>query len=72
MTERAYPIGKTVAILGYNDDGINYAKELRSQGINVVIGLRLIDPQWTQAEKDGFQVMNLWDAVLVSDIIQVW
>lgn len=72
MTKHAYSIGKTVAILGYNDEGVIYAKELRSEGIDVVIGLRLIDPHWAQAEMDGFRVMNLWDAVSVSDIIQVW
>jgi ketol-acid reductoisomerase len=72
MTEHANLIGKSVAILGYDEDVIEFAKELREKGIDVVIGLREIDPQWSQAEKDGFQVLNLWDAVKVSEIIQVW
>lgn len=65
-------LGKTVAVLGYNEDGAEYAKYLREQGIDVVIGLREIDTLWPQAEEDGFRVMNLWNAVGASDIIQVW
>jgi ketol-acid reductoisomerase len=72
MNVHADLIGKTVGILGYTDDGMHFAKALRSEGINVVIGLREIDSMWPQAEKDGFRVLNLWNAVGVSDIIQVW
>jgi ketol-acid reductoisomerase len=72
MKVHADLIGKTVGILGYTEDGMKFAKTLRSEGINVVIGLREIDSMWPQAEKDGFQVLNLWNAVSISDIIQVW
>jgi ketol-acid reductoisomerase len=65
-------IGKTIAILGYSEEGAEYAKWLRAEGIEVVIGLREIDSMWPQAEKDGFRVLNLWNAVKASDIIQVW
>jgi ketol-acid reductoisomerase len=65
-------IGKTIAILGYSEEGAEYAKSLRVEGIEVVIGLREIDSMWPQAEKDGFRVLNLWNAVQASDIIQVW
>ncbi|MED4602828.1 hypothetical protein P9314_19525 [Paenibacillus validus] len=64
--------GKTVAVLGYSEDGADYAKHLREQGVKVVIGLREVDTMWPQAERDGFRVMNLWNAVGASDIIQVW
>jgi ketol-acid reductoisomerase len=72
MKVHADMMGKTVGILGYNEDGMTYAKMLRSQGIHVVIGLREIDSMWPQAEKDGFQVLNLWNAASISDYIQVW
>lgn len=65
-------LGKKVAVLGYNEDGAEYAKSLKEQGVEVVIGLREVDVMWPQAERDGFRVMNLWNAVGASDIIQVW
>lgn len=65
-------LGKKVAVLGYDEDGAEYVKQLREQGVEVVIGLREIDTMWPKAEQDGFRVMNLWNAVGASDIIQVW
>jgi ketol-acid reductoisomerase len=65
-------VGKTIAILGYSEEGAEYAKWLRAEGIEVVIGLREIDSMWSQAQMDGFRVLNLWNAVKTSDIIQVW
>ncbi|ALS21814.1 acetohydroxy acid isomeroreductase [Paenibacillus naphthalenovorans] len=64
--------GKTIAVLGYSEDGAEYAKRLREQGYEVVIGLRERDVMWPRAEQDGFKVMNLWNAIGASDIIQVW
>jgi ketol-acid reductoisomerase len=63
---------KTVAILGYNIDGQEQAQKLKNRGIKVVIGLREGDPFWSEAEKDGYSVFNLWTAVGEADIIQVW
>jgi len=64
--------GKSIAILGYSKEGREFAKMLREHEISVVIGLRPIDDLWTEAERDGFHVKNLWDAVESADIIQVW
>jgi ketol-acid reductoisomerase len=63
---------KTVAILGYNMDGQEQAQKLRDRGIKVVVGLREGDPCWDEAEKDGFSVFDLWNAVDEADVIQVW
>ncbi|KAA9011283.1 Rossmann-fold NAD(P)-binding domain-containing protein [Niallia endozanthoxylica] len=67
-----YFYGKSIAILGYSKEGREFAKMLREHEISVVIGLRPIDDLWTEAERDGFLVKNLWDAVESADIIQVW
>lgn len=69
----AYIQEKTVAILGYTLEGKQEAEDLRNQGIRVIIGLRPIEEDMTGlAQRDGFQVFNLVDAVAHADIVQVW
>jgi ketol-acid reductoisomerase len=63
---------KTVAVLGFDAGGHEQALTLIDQGFKVVVGLKAGDPNWAIAEKEGFQVYNLWDAVGQADIIQVW
>ncbi|MFE5430578.1 hypothetical protein [Peribacillus simplex] len=67
-----YLYGKTIAILGYSNEGKEYAQLLREHQIQVVIGLRPVDDLWADAERDGFDVKTLWDAVESASIIQVW
>ncbi|OES44730.1 hypothetical protein [Domibacillus iocasae] len=67
-----YLHGKTIAILGYSDEGKEYAQLLREHQISVVIGLRPVDDVWAEAEGDGFDVRTLWEAVESASIIQVW
>jgi ketol-acid reductoisomerase len=67
-----YLYGKTIAILGYSSECQEYARLLREHEIPVVIGLRPIDDLWTDADRDGFNVKTLWEAVESADIIQVW
>lgn len=67
-----YLFGETIAILGYSNDGKEYAQLLRDHGIDVVIGLRPVDESWVEAERDGFDVKTLWEAVKSATIIQVW
>jgi ketol-acid reductoisomerase len=64
--------GKTIAILGYSEIGQEEAANLRSNGINVLIGLRPIDDEWDLARNDGFSVKTLEEAVEDADVIQVW
>jgi ketol-acid reductoisomerase len=71
--ETAFYNGKTVAILGYrNNGGQQQAQSLRDKGIRVVIGLRQEDEYWNQAKLDGFDVFVIWEAVEQADIAQVW
>lgn len=67
-----YLYGKTIAILGYSNEGKEYARLLQEHEISVVIGLRLVDEVWEEAERDGFDVKTLWEAVESAHIIQVW
>lgn len=65
--------GKTVAILGYQENGgQERAFFLRDNGIDVVIGLRVGDENWELAKKDGFKVMPVWEATEISQVAQVW
>ena len=65
-------LGKTIAILGYSEEGQEYARLLSDRGIQVVIGLRPDDDAWQEAEKAGFHVKTLWEAVKSATVIQVW
>jgi ketol-acid reductoisomerase len=67
-----YLYGKTIAILGFSSEGQEYARLLREKQIPVVIGLRPVDDLWADAERDGFDVKTLWEAVEYANIIQVW
>jgi len=64
---------KTVAILGYRENGGQQrAKLLRDNGIKVVIGLRQGDDYWVQAVRDGFDVFPVWEACDQAEVVQVW
>lgn len=64
---------KTVAILGYRENGGQQrAKLLKEHGIKVVIGLRKEDEYWAAAERDGFDVFPVWEAAEQAEVAQVW
>ncbi len=46
---------ETVAILGYGVQGPGQAKNLRDNGINVIVGQREGGDSWQRAIKDGFE-----------------
>lgn len=60
--------GKTVAILGYGNQGRAQALNLRDSGVNVVIGARP-GRGATQAETDGFTPIPFSDAVMISQVV---
>ncbi|MBR0260374.1 MAG: ketol-acid reductoisomerase [Selenomonadaceae bacterium] len=63
--------GKTVAVLGYGSQGHGQAKNLKDSGVNVIIGLYEGSKSKAIAEKDGFKVFNVADAVKQADITMV-
>lgn len=62
--------GKTVAVVGYGSQGHAQAQNLRDSGVEVVIGLRK-GRSWEQAEKDGFKVYTVDEAVKQADVVQL-
>ncbi|SDW94717.1 ketol-acid reductoisomerase [Marininema mesophilum] len=62
--------GKTVAIIGYGSQGHAQAQNLRDSGVQVVVGLRK-GKSWEKAEKDGFTVLEVAEAVKQADLINL-
>ncbi len=68
--------GKTVAVVGYGNQGSAQALCLRDSGIRVIIGETKIlgkkpNPSWIRAENDGFKVMPISEAAGKADIIHI-
>jgi ketol-acid reductoisomerase len=61
---------KTVAIIGYGNQGHAQALNLRDSGVKVIIGL-VKDPSWSKAQDVGFEVMQIEDAAKAADIIHI-
>ena len=62
--------GKTVAIIGYGNQGQAQANNLRDSGCKVIIG-SIKDPSYDQAVKDGFEVYDISEATKRGDIIHI-
>ena len=61
---------KTIAIIGYGNQGQAQANNLRDSGCKVIIG-SIKDPSYDQAVKDGFEVYDIADAAKRGDIIHI-
>lgn len=60
---------KTVAIIGYGNQGRSQALNMRDSGIkHVIVGSRH-DESFDQANEDGFMVYSIADAAKKADII---
>lgn len=62
---------KTVAVIGYGNQGRAQAQNLRDSGVKVIVGARKGDSAWSAAEKDGFKVMGIPEAAKGADIIHI-
>lgn len=62
--------GKTVAVIGYGNQGRAQALNLRDNGAQVVIG-NINDPYKARAEADGFRVQDLPGAAGGADIVML-
>lgn len=65
--------GQTIAIIGYGSQGKAQANNLRDSNVKVIIGAgpKWRYPDWENAEKDGFEVMSIADAVKQADIVHI-
>jgi ketol-acid reductoisomerase len=62
--------GKTIAIIGYGNQGRAQANNLRDSGCKVIIG-SIKDASYEQAKKDGFEVHDISEATKKGDIVHI-
>jgi ketol-acid reductoisomerase len=62
---------KTIAIIGYGNQGNAQSNNLRDSGCKVIIGNLKDDPFWQQAVADGFEVMEIPEAAKRGDIVHM-
>jgi ketol-acid reductoisomerase len=62
--------GKTIAIIGYGNQGHAQANNLRDSGCKVIIG-SIRDQSYEQAVKDGFEVFDIAEAAKRADIVHM-
>ncbi len=63
--------GKTIGILGYGNQACPQALNLKDGGYSVVIGLRTESHHRETAERSGFSVLDIPEAVKESDILML-
>lgn len=63
--------GKTIAVIGYGNQGAAQAKCMKDSGLNVIVGLRLNSKTREIAKKDGFEVYPVAEAAKKADIIHM-
>ncbi len=62
---------KKVAMIGFGSQGHAHAENLRDSGVEVTIGLRKGGASWSKAQKKGFAVAEVADAVKEADIVMI-
>ena len=63
--------GKTVAVIGYGNQGRAQALNLADSGIDVVVGLRDRSTTFAKVEADGLAALSLGDAAAAADIVML-
>ena len=63
--------GKTVAVIGYGNQGHAHALNLHESGVNVIVGLYEGSKSWKTAEKAGLQVMVAAEAAAAAEVIMI-
>jgi ketol-acid reductoisomerase len=63
--------GRTVAVIGYGSQGHAHAQNLRSSGVDVVVGLRKDSPSWAKAESAGLRVLQPAEAAREARIVML-
>ncbi len=62
---------KTVAIIGYGNQGRAQALCLRDSGINVIVGCRVNGSAYKIAKEDGFEPISIAEAAEKGDLLQI-
>jgi ketol-acid reductoisomerase len=62
---------KTIAIIGYGNQGGAQAQNLRDSGLNVIIAEVEGTPNWKNAQEANFEVMAAAEAAKKADIVQI-
>ena len=66
---------KTIAIIGYGNQGTAQAQNMMDSGLNVIIGLdqalSKLDGSWDRAKGDGFKVYTVSEAAEKGDIVHM-
>lgn len=60
--------GRTVAVIGYGNQGCAQGLNLRDSGVDVIVG-GISDNSWKRAEADGFPVYAIGEAARQADIL---
>jgi ketol-acid reductoisomerase len=63
--------GKTIAIIGYGNQGHAHAQNLHASGVNVAVGLRKDSASWAEAEAAGLRVLTPSEATRASDVVML-
>jgi ketol-acid reductoisomerase len=62
---------KTIAVIGYGNQGHAQAQNMRASGLNVILGLRPEGSSWSRAKNDGFKVYPVSEAAEKGDVIHM-
>lgn len=62
---------KTIAIVGFGNQGHAQAQNLKDSGLKVIIAEVEGTPNWKNAQEAGFQVMSAAEAAKLGDIVQI-
>lgn len=63
--------GLKITVLGYGSQGHAHSLNLKDNGMDVTIGLRVGSPSWSKAEEAGFKVKQTSEAVKNADVVMV-
>jgi ketol-acid reductoisomerase len=63
--------GRTIAVVGYGNQGHAHALNLRDSGVRVRVGARLQGSSWRRAQADDFEPLPTAQAVETADCIAV-
>ncbi|MHC1630825.1 MAG: ketol-acid reductoisomerase [Methanotrichaceae archaeon] len=63
--------GKTIAVIGYGNQGHAQAQNLQDSGLDVVAADQKGSPAWKRAEADGIRIATVAEAAAEADIVQI-